>query len=412
MASPRSIAILGAGHAGGRCAAALRRRGYDGDLTLFGAEPELPHERPPLSKGLLRGEKGIEDCHLNPEGFYRDQAIALELGAEIERIDARELTITHGATERRFDRLVLATGGHPRSLPLPGAGLAGVHLLRSVQDARAIAAGLGPGAKLVVVGGGFIGLEVAASARSLGVEVTLLEAADRLIGRACPAVVAHALAALHRDQGVGLRLGAQLDRFLGMERLEAVALTSGERIPATLAVVGVGIYPAVALAAEAGLGCDDGVSAGPDCLTDAHGIAVIGDAASAFNVRYGRRIRLESWQNAEQQAEIAAAALLGEASRWDSVPWLWSDQYDWNLQVSGFPNLGDRFVSRGRLEDGRLMVFALRDGLLVGAAALGRGLVAAKDLRVAQMLIEREARPLPARLSDESVNLKRLLKPA
>ena len=411
MAAHPGFVILGAGHAGGRAADWLRRLGFEGVVTLIGREPAAPYERPPLSKALITGDKRPADCALQAEGFYRDNAIDLLTESTAVSIDPGRKRVTlEGGRDIAYDKLLLTTGASPRSLPLAGAGLAGVHLLRDLGDSAAIRAALGPAAKLVVVGGGFIGLEVAASARKLGAEVTVLEVADRLLGRSLPPGIAADIGGLHRAAGVEIRLAAGIEAFLGETRLCGVALKSGEVLEASLAVVGIGVRPECGLAEAAGLACENGILADAACRTDGPDIFVAGDAARAMNSRYQERFRLESWQNAEQQAEIAARAMLGEAVAWSSVPWVWSDQYDWNLQTAGFPAAGTRIVTRGSLTAGKVLSFALKEGGLVGAAALGQGLVAAKDLRVAQMLIERGARPTPEALADPEINLKKLLK--
>ncbi|MEM7222593.1 MAG: FAD-dependent oxidoreductase [Pseudomonadota bacterium] len=412
MSRGAPIVILGAGHAGGRSAEWLRRLGYDGELILLGAEPYLPYERPPLSKGLLTGAQAPADCHLQDEGFYRDNGIELRLGDAASALSPRDkrVTLADGAT-LAFGKLVIATGARPRRLALPGGELEGVCYLRDIAHSLELIEHLTPGARLVVVGGGFIGLEVAASARKQGAEVVVLEAAPQVLGRGLPASVAEDMVALHAAEGVEICTGAQLASIEGQGRVSAVTLKDGTRLEASAVLIGVGIVPNVELAAAAGLPCDDGILAGTDCATEALDIFVVGDTARATNARYGRQIRLESWQNAEQQAEIAARAVMGEGPRWEAVPWVWSDQHGWNLQVTGFPTDGAHFVARGRAAEGKALGFALdRDGALVGATALGQGLSAAKDLRVAQMLIERGARPDPAALADPSANLKALLK--
>ena len=407
----RPIVILGAGHAGGRCAAWLRELGSEEDVILVGAEPILPYERPPLSKGLLTGHKTVEDCHLREESFYQDQRIELLLGREVTALDlaARSLTLDDGG-RLDFGRLVIASGARPRRLSLPGAALAGVCILRNVADSQALLEHLSSGARLVVVGGGFIGLEVAASARALGAEVVVLEATQQVLGRGVPFEIARDVVALHRAQGVDIRLGAQLAEILGDRRVSGVALADGTRIDCSAVVIGVGVVPETALAEAAGIPCQDGVLAGPDCATEVPEIFVIGDAARAHNRRYGRQMRLESWQNAEQQAEIAARALVGHQAHWDSVPWVWSDQHGWNLQVAGDGSAGGEFVIRGQDGDTKRLGFVLKDDRLVGAAAFGQGLSAAKDLRVAQMLIERNTPVAAAALADPGTSLKSLLK--
>ena len=411
MAGP--LVIVGAGHCGGRAAEALRRLGYDGRLLLVGAEPDLPYERPPLSKGLLTGAMGFADCRLHDEAYYRDNAIELLTGTRATAVDlsARRVELESGAP-LAFDKLLFATGAVPRRLPLPGTDLPGVLTLRDRADSEAIGKALRPGARIVVIGGGFIGLEVAASARARGCDIAVLEAAPRLLGRVLPAEVGKAVGSVHAEAGVEIRLDVQATAFLGGERVAAVALADGVEIEADTVVVGVGIVPETGLAEAAGLAVEDGILTDAGCATAAGGICAAGDVARSANPRYGRAIRLESWQNAEQQAEVAAKTLLGETVAHAPVPWVWSDQYDWNLQVAGFPAEGDGIALRGSVEDGKALFFALKDGALIGAAGLGRGTAAAKDLRLAQMMIERGLRPDAAQLADPDVSLKQLMKAA
>ena len=264
----------------------------------------------------------------------------------------------------------------------------------------------------MIVGGGFIGLEVAASARHLGCEVVVLEAADRLLGRALPQDAGDAMAEIHRSKGTEIHLQAALKGFLGEGRVSAVELDDGSRIETDSVIVGIGITPAVALAADASLAAPNGILTNARCATEAEGIFAIGDAACSLNPRYGKAIRLESWQNAEQQAEVVAKEILGQGEDHAPVPWVWSDQYDWNIQMAGFPAEGDRVIARGSVADGKLLLLALSNGALVGAASLGLGTTAAKDLRFAQKLIEKSARPDLAALADPEVPLKSLLKTA
>lgn len=411
MATEDPILILGAGHAGGRAAGWLRHLGCEEKIILIGAEEVPPYERPPLSKGLMTGAKTFADCRLHDEGFYGENAIELRLGTRVSALDleARRVVTSNGGLA--FSKVILATGATPRKLSIPGSDLPGIFTLRDLKDSQDIQKRLDPDSQLVIVGGGFIGLEVAASARKLGSEVVVLEAAQQLLGRSLPSDVARAITDIHRAAGVTLQTGAQITSFTGHDQVEAVVLADDTEIPATAVVVGIGITPNIQLAEAAGLPCENGILADSNCRAG-EDIYVIGDAAAAFNEHYQRHLRLESWQNAEQQAEIAARAILGEPSPWNQVPWVWSDQYDWNLQVAGFPGAGDRVVRRGDPAKGKALYFGFDNCELVGAAALGQGLSAAKDLRVAQMLIERGARLKSESLVDEGTNLKKLLKAA
>ena len=407
------IVIVGGGHAGGRTAEWLRRLGFDGTLSIIGAEPCLPYERPPLSKGLLTGEKSFTDCLLRRESFYRDNDIQLLTGRTVGALDKWKKCVKLADGARiPYDRLVLATGAQPKTLNLPGTELPGVHLLRHEGQAATISEALSPGAHIAVIGGGFIGLEVAAAARTRGSAVTVIEAAGRLLGRSLPAAVAEDIAALHRCRGVEIITGAGISKLTGYTRIEAVELSDGRRVEATAVVIGIGIRPASELAEAAGIASDDGVLTDSTCMTTVPGIYAVGDVARCFNDYYGRRIRLESWQNAEQQAEICARSLLGNERRWRAVPWVWSDQYDWNLQTAGFPADCSDIVRRGDPAEGKALYIGFTDGRMSGAMSFGQGLKAAKDLRLAQMMLEKGSQVEPAAFADEAVSLKTLLKAA
>lgn len=411
MAQRETILVIGAGHCGGRAVDWLRRLGSDARIVLVGGEALRPYERPPLSKGVLTGAKLVDHCHLHPHDFYSDNDVTFLPSVEARGLDisGRSVDLSDG-TRRDFDKLLLTTGGHCRRLPIPGEGLSGVHYLRNAEESEALARSLRPDASLVVIGGGFIGLEVAASARHLGCDVTVLEAADRLLGRVLPPEASKVVAQLQRNHGVELRLGMTPIRLLGANAVSAVELDTGEQIPADVVLVGIGIVPASRLAEEAGLPVDDGVLTDASCRTSAESIYAAGDVTRAFHPRYDRAIRLESWQNAERQAETAARALVGAPIDNATVPWVWSDQHGWTMQFAGDTTNFDRVVQRGALDDGAVVYFFLDSERLVGAFALGEGASIAKDLRIAQRLIERDARPDAALLGDTASNLKTLLK--
>jgi 3-phenylpropionate/trans-cinnamate dioxygenase ferredoxin reductase subunit len=406
------LAIVGAGHAGGRAALALRAAGYDGPLALIGAEPDPPYERPPLSKGLLTGAQAPASCLLQPAERYAALGIELRLGtpvAAIERAE-RRLRLADG-TALAYDRLLLAPGGSPRRLDLPGAELDSVLVLRDLADAAKLAGELRPGRRLAVIGGGFIGLEVAASARAQGVEVVVLEQAPGLMRRCVPAEIGDRMAARHRAGGIELRYGAALAGFVGQRRLEAVRLGDGRLLPCDLALIGIGIRPRTALAAAAGLEIADGIVVDGQLRTSDPAIFAIGDAVVFPHPLFGRRLRLEAWKNAEDQAAFVAEAMLGRASSpFAAVPWFWSDQHDLPLQVAGLPDLGATTIRREMGEDGLLCCHLDATGRLVGASAIGPGTSISRDVRVCQLLIERAASPDPAALADPATRLRGLLR--
>lgn len=407
----RRIVIVGGGQAGGRLAMRLAARRTDDRITLVCGEPTPPYERPPLSKAVLLGTKTPQDGLLWPAAAYREHGVSLRLGVRAEAIErtGRILHLADG-TALPYEILVLATGGRCRQLPL-SALPAGVHYLRTDAESLAIAAALAPGHRLLVVGGGFIGLETAAAARMRGCAVTLIELADRLLGRGVPAEIASLIGQRHAAEGVALRLGCGLDRFTtdSAGRLVGAVLTTGDTIVCDTAVIGVGIEPETGLAAAAGLTVENGIRVGADLRTDDPAIYACGDAASFWHPVLERRLRLESWKNAEDHAEVIDRRLAGEDAVCSAIPWFWSDQYDLLLRIAGLPQLAAHTVERG-IEDGAVLMFHLGpDGSLLGATGLGRSGAVGREVRLGQMLIEARAAPDPAALADPAVRLKTLL---
>lgn len=405
------VVIIGAGQAGGRAALALRDGGYDGPVTLIGSESLPPYERPPLSKAVLTGAKQVADGLLASPETYAEKDISLRTGTRVLSIDtdAQTLVLEDGST-LGYDKLILATGARPRALSLPGSTLTGVHLMRNAADARAIREGIAAGGPVVIIGGGFIGLEVAASARVMGAQVTVLEAQPRLLQRSLPAPAAAAIARLHESRGVEIRTGVQLEGFAGNGRVSAVQLADGSELPAAVAVVGIGITPDCSLAADAGLEVGDGILTDEFCRAGHKNIYAIGDCAKTRLLRYGRAIRLESYQNADQQAAVAAAHILGSGTAYDPVPWLWSEQFDWMLQTAGFPNQSEEVILRDLGPEKGKFFFGLNENRLTSVAALGPGASVAKDVRVTQMMIEKGISPAAEALADPARPLKKLMK--
>lgn len=355
--------IVGGGLAGAKAAEALRAEGHEGEIVLIGAEDELPYERPPLSKDYLRGESSREDAHVHPESFYAESSIELRTGSSVISIDpaGREVELD-GGERLGWDKLLLATGSEPRRLPLPGAELDGVLYLRELGDSDAIAARLEPGARLVVIGAGWIGSEVAASARMKGAEVEIVERAMRPLEHVLGADASDFYARVHREHGVILHTGAALERFEGSERVEAVRLGDGTRIACDAVVVGVGITPRTGLAEAAGLEVDNGVVTDAGLATSAPGIFACGDVANAEHPFLGRRIRVEHWANALHQPETAARSMLGKEAGYDRLPYFFSDQYDVGMEYAGYATDWDRVVFRGDPGGGEFIAFWLRDG--------------------------------------------------
>jgi 3-phenylpropionate/trans-cinnamate dioxygenase ferredoxin reductase subunit len=403
--------IVGSGLAGVTAAATLRAEGFDGRVVLVGDESHLPYPRPPLSKAVVRGELPAERLFLRPAAWYASKDIELLSGVTATGLDpaARTLALGDGAP-LRYDRLLLATGGRPRMLP-GSAALPGVYALRSLDDAVAIRDRLGPGRSLLVIGAGFLGAELAASARSTGTAVTVLEAAPRPLARSLPPLLSRVYTRIHRERGVDLRAGVGIERLVTAGGGVRAIGTDGKGYPAdgpadTVAVA-VGIHPNMDPAAAAGLWTGNGILVDEFCRTSAPEIYAAGDVANHPNAVLGGRVRLEHWQNAQHQAAAAARNMLGRRSPFAEVPWVWSDQYDLNLQVTGFAAPDDTVVVRGDVESRDFTAFLLRDGLLTGAVGINR----ADDVRAARRLIQQGRRPEPALLADEDGELEALLTP-
>ncbi|MCC0029319.1 MAG: FAD-dependent oxidoreductase [Brucellaceae bacterium] len=389
------IVIAGAGECGVRTAFALRENGYGGPVTLVGDEPHLPYERPPLSKTRPAAAK-----HIAPAEAYETARIDLRLGTRVAEIDraGRTVDLKNGEC-LAYDTLVIATGARPRVFP----GLETALTLRSLDDAAAIMDRFAPSARVAIVGGGFIGLELAATARTAGAQVTVVEAADRLMARAVPPRIAAIMETRHRDEGVELKLG------IGVEHVREghVRLAGGASIEADLVIAGVGAVPNTALAEAAGLAVSNGIDVDRRLRTSDPDICAAGDCC-AFPWR-GRHVRLESWRAAHDHANHLAKAIMGADDAYDAVPWFWSHQYDMTLQVAGLPEPGHTEVTRPA-GDGLILFQVAADGTLVSAAGAGPGNAVAKDVRLAEMMIARRARPDPAVLADPHANLKSLLK--
>ncbi|MGH2760332.1 MAG: NAD(P)/FAD-dependent oxidoreductase [Actinomycetota bacterium] len=401
------VVVVGANLAGGRAVEALRREGFDGRVVLVGDEPDRPYERPPLSKEVLRSETDAASVFLREESWYADNDVELRLGVRATGLSPTDRTITlEDAETIRYDSCLLTTGGRVRTLDVPGHDLAGVRYLRTLHEAAELATALTHRPRVVVVGAGFIGAEVAASARTVGCEVTILEVLDVPLVRVLGPDLGEVYASIHRDHGVELRLGEGVERFEGHDHVEAVVGAGGTRYPADLVVVGVGIVPNVELAQEAGLDCDNGIVVDELCRASAPGVFAAGDVANRPDPYSGARIRVEHFQNAQNQGAAAARTIAGGSEPFAEVPWFWSDQYDVNLQMLGHPTPDAQRVVRGRIEERDFTALYLRSDRVVAAVAMNRG----RDIAVARRLIERGISVDATRAGDETVELRELLK--
>jgi 3-phenylpropionate/trans-cinnamate dioxygenase ferredoxin reductase subunit len=401
----RHILIVGAGHAGGVAAAALRQAGFTGAITLIGSEPHPPHERPPLSKELLAGAIPIEKTYLQPLAFYADNGIAFRPAETAVAIDrqARRVELKSGDS-LSYDMLLLTTGARARRLTLPGADHPRVVYLRDIADSLALRQLLATGPRVVVIGAGFIGLEAAAVARKRGSAVTIIEIQPEPLQRVCPPAIGRFMADLHRRNGVELRTGTALTAIEPDGDALALRTADGNAIAADVVLAGIGAQPNTELARTAGLAVDDGIVTDEFGRTSDPQIFAAGDVTRHFNPLLGRRLRLEAWANAQNQAIAVAKVMAGGAAPYAEVPWFWTDQYDVNLQIAGAPERWDALVWRGGIGDKAFTVFGLDGGRPIAAITMNNG----RDMRFARELIARRRIIDPTRLADTKVKLQDL----
>jgi 3-phenylpropionate/trans-cinnamate dioxygenase ferredoxin reductase component len=403
--------IVGAALAGGSAAAALREGGFEGEITLIGAETQLPYNRPPLSKGYLRGQDKFEDQLVNPAAFYTEQRIGLRLGVRATAIDpGRKLVALEGGETMPYDRLLVTTGGHNRTVTTPGGQLPGIFQLRTVEDCDRIRAAAVPGRRAVVIGLGFIGSEVTASLRQMGVEVTAVDGNPVPLARVLGPEVGAVLAAIHREKGAELVLEDAVAAFEGSGRVERVRTKKGRMLACDFVVAGIGIVPNTDLLATAGAKVDNGVLVDEHCRTTLPDVYAAGDVANHLHPLFGR-LRVEHWNNGYQQGRAAARAMLGGTEPYDYLHTFWSDQYEHTIEYVGFAADWDRLVFRGEPASRKFLGFYLKDGIVRAVVGLDRGgdpedPKNESELRAAATLIRERVRVDPARLGDESANLR------
>jgi 3-phenylpropionate/trans-cinnamate dioxygenase ferredoxin reductase subunit len=401
-----TIIIVGSGQAGAWAAQTLRKEGFAGKVVLIGDEPHYPYERPPLSKAVLSGEASAESTHLIKTDAFEKLALDWRPNVRVTSIDrvGKQVLLSTGESIG-YDKLVLCSGGRARPMNIPGADLPGLFTLRSIDDAHALSKELLPGKKIVVVGGGWIGLEVAATARKKGMEVTVVEAMPRLCERTVPPEISEYLSRLHSKHGTQVILGAGVAGFArNAEGMLVVTLSDGRELVCDAVVIGIGLIPNDELARDAGLECDGGVVVDAQCRTSDPDILAAGDVASWHCRWAGRRKRLESWQNAQEQGIAAARSALGIDVHHQPLPWFWSDQYDTNLQIYGMPDPSHRVVVRGDRQSDSFVLFYLEGDQV--RSALGPN--AARDLRFARRLIESRKSVDSDLLADTRVAMSKL----
>ncbi len=402
----QTVVVVGAGQAGGEVAIELRKLGFAGRVLIVGEEPQIPYRRPPLSKAFLAGSVTEESLYLMQRPNLEKARVEFMGGVKVERIEraAKRLHLSDGST-LGYDKLALTTGGRPRLLNMPGANRPNVVPLRTIADVERIRPFCKPGSRLVIVGGGFIGLEVAAVTAKLGLKVTVLEGLPRVLARVTVPEVSSFFEHIHREAGVDLRTSAQVMALEGEPNVNRVVLGDGSHIETDCVVVGVGIVPNTELAQEAGLSVDNGIVVDEYTRTSDPDIVAAGDCTNHPNSFYGRRLRLESVQNAMEQGRAAAHTIFGKTESYDMVPWFWSDQYDVKLQMAGLSTGFDQFVLRGDPATRSFTTFYLGDGKLIAADAISRP----QDFMLAKKLVAARAPLDAAQLADESVPLKSLL---
>ena len=397
------MVIIGAGHAAGQAAASLRQEKYEGPITIIGDEPHVPYQRPPLSKQYISGEQGIERVYLRPEKFYDDKDVTLKLGVTATAIDreAKTVSLDNGETVS-YDKLIISTGSRPRILNIEGSDLPGIHYLRTIADVDAIRDEMQPGKSLIIVGGGYIGLEVASVGIEQGLTVHVLEMESRILQRVTTPEMSHYYHNLHEGRGVNIHTETMVSGFAGSDRVEQV-LCGEQAFDADLVIVGIGIIPNVELAEAAGLEVDNGIVVDDHCRTSDPDIYSAGDCTNHPNPLLDRRLRLESVPNAMEQARVCASNMLGGDKVYAAMPWFWSDQYELKLQMVGFSADGDEHVVRGSVEDNQFAVFYLNNGKVVAADAVN----SPKEFMVCKQLVGKHVDP--SLLANPETDLKELL---
>jgi len=408
MSMSETVVIAGAGQAAAQAIISLRQGGFTGNIVLAGEEPYLPYQRPPLSKKFLAGEMELERLYLRPQQFYADNRIDVRLGTRVDAINRGDRTVKLDGSALRYDRLVLATGSHVRRVPIPGQDLPQVHYLRTIDDVRGIQAGFRPGQRLVVIGGGYVGLEVAAVAVKAGLQVTVVEIADRLMARVVAPPISRFYLKAHQEAGVQFRLEAGVTEIRAAPEGVSVMCTTREELAADLVVVGVGIVPSTRLAEDAGLKCSNGVIVDEFCRTSDPHIYAAGDCTNHPNSLLGRRLRLESVHNAQEQGKTAALSILGKPEAYAQIPWFWSDQYDLKLQMTGIAENYTAMVMRGEPDSRSFAAFYFVGEQLIAVHAVN----SPREFMLSKKLIAQGAQLDTAKVADASIPFKEIAEAA
>jgi 3-phenylpropionate/trans-cinnamate dioxygenase ferredoxin reductase subunit len=399
----RQVVVIGAGQAAAQAIQSLRQGGFQGGIALIGDEPHYPYQRPPLSKAFMKGEFDEERLYFRPAEWYQEARVDCRLNERATRIDRSQRLVIAGENIYSYGKLIIATGARPRKLPVPGADLAGVFDLRSLDDASRLRAAMKPGKKAVIIGAGYIGLEAAAVARQMNLEVTVLEMAPRVLARVAGPELAAFYEAEHKRQGVSILTNCSLATLEGKDgQVTAARLADGTRIEADLVLSGIGIIPNEELAREAGIACANGILTDRDGRTNDQHVFAAGDCAARPFVHYGRAGRLESVHNAIEQGKLVAAAILGQNRPVEDCPWFWSDQYDLKLQIAGLNTGYDQTITRGDPATRKFAVFYLKQSRIIAADAVN----SPPEFLLAKKWIAAAEKVAPQRLGDTSIPIK------
>jgi len=398
-----SVVIVGASHAAAEAISSLRKKGYEGEIVLIGDEPWLPYQRPPLSKKYFNDEVSTDQLYIKGPATYETAGVVQMLGRTAESINRdKKVVVLDGGEEVAYDKLILSTGTRARILPIPGGDLPQIKYLRTKDDVDLIKESVKANSKLLIVGAGYIGLEVAASAVKQGVEVVVLEAMDRVLQRVTSPTVSEFYQDVHRQEGVEIRLATALQSFEATDSGAQAILADGERLDFDCAIVGIGVIPNVEIAEQAGLSCDNGILVDEYTKTDDPDIYAVGDCSNHPNFIYDRRLRLESVPNAMGQAKTAAISICGEDIPYNEVPWFWSDQYDVKLQTVGLCQDHDQLVLRGDPQARKFAVFYLQAGKLIAVDAIN----SPAEFMISKKLVAAGARPDVTQLADTDIAMK------
>ena len=401
------LVIVGAGQSAAQCIMTLKRNGFEKPIILIGEENHLPYQRPPLSKDFLSEEVGLERVYMKSQDFYDQNNVTVNKSTSVLTIEREDKTISLSDGKiLSYQNLVLATGSRVRRLKVKGSDLNNIQYLRTIDNSDAIKEGFKRDKKIVIIGAGYIGLEVAAVAVKKRMKVTVIEMANRVMNRTVDPIISGHFDELHRENGVEIILNSTLEKFEGEKDVKAVVCKDGTKIEADLVVVGVGIQPNQEVAESAGLKCSNGILVDEFCRTEDPHIFACGDCTNHPNFHLNKNIRLESVHNALEQAKTVALSLLGKPEKYDQVPWFWSDQYDQRLQIVGISGDHDEIVTRGSLKGGSFMLFYLKEGELIAADSINNP----KDFLISKKLVANKLKISSDVLSDQSVDLKELIK--